>query len=91
MLLKTVVKTLKSHQEDLSNQGVRTLAVFGSLARKENTPKSDVDILIDFDSKRGLFAFVGLKDYLEEILPALMTTMRVSFVVNVVCRFRELS
>lgn len=68
MLLETVVKTLKFHQEDLSNQGVRTLAIFGSLARNENTPKSDIDILIDFDSKRGLFAFVELKDYLEEIL-----------------------
>ena len=68
MLLKTVVKTLKFHQKDLTKQGVRTLAVFGSLARNENTSKSDVDILIDFDSKRGLFAFAGLKSYLEEIL-----------------------
>lgn len=68
MLLKTAVKILKKHQEDLSKQGVHTLAIFGSVARNEGAAKSDVDILIDFDSKRGLFAFIGLKDYLEDIL-----------------------
>jgi len=68
MLLKTAIKILKSHQEDLSQQGVRALAIFGSIARNEGIAKSDVDILIDFDSKRGLFVFVGLKSYLESIL-----------------------
>ena len=68
MLLKPVVKILKSHQEDLSQQGVRSLAIFGSVARNESTAHSDVDILIDFDAKRGLFAFAGLKNYLEELL-----------------------
>jgi predicted nucleotidyltransferase len=61
-------KILKAHQEDLSNYGVRTLAVFGSIARNEGTKSSDIDILVDFDSKRGLFVFVGLKNYLEGIL-----------------------
>jgi len=66
MLLKSVAKILKRHQEDLAQQGVRTLAIFGSVARNESTSKSDVDILIDFDSKRGLFArgtdaFCGLR------------------------------
>ena len=68
MLLNTVVKILKSHQEDLLNQGVRKLSIFGSVARNESSKESDVDILIDFDSKRGLFAFVGLKSYMESIL-----------------------
>lgn len=68
MLLKTAVKILKNHQDDLSQKGVRALAIFGSVARNEGAAKSDVDILIDFDSKRGLFAFVGLKSYLEGIL-----------------------
>lgn len=61
-------KILKAHQEDLSNFGVRALAVFGSIARNEGKNGSDIDILIDFDSKRGLFVFVGLKNYLESIL-----------------------
>ena len=68
MLLTTTIKILKCHQKDLSQQGVRALAIFGSVARNESAAESDVDILIDFDSKRGLFAFVGLKNYLEDIL-----------------------
>lgn len=68
MLLKSAVKILKQHQEDLVDQGVRALAIFGSVARNESKSNSDVDILVDFDSKRGLFAFVGLKNYLENIL-----------------------
>lgn len=38
------------------------------MARNEGSAKSDVDILVDFDSKKGLFVFVGLKTYLETIL-----------------------
>ena len=68
MSLKDISKILNQHREDLALKGVRTLAVFGSVARNENTSKSDIDILIDFDAKKGLFAFVGLKHYLEDIL-----------------------
>jgi len=68
MLLKYAAKILKEHQKELAEQGVRTLSIFGSVARNESIAKSDVDILIDFDSKKGLFAFVGLKTYLEDIL-----------------------
>lgn len=56
MLLKSAAKILKQHQKELAKQGVRTLAIFGSVARNESAAKSDLDILIDFDSKRGLFA-----------------------------------
>ena len=44
------------------------MAIFGSMARDEATKDSDVDILVDFDSKKGLFGFADLKFYLEEIL-----------------------
>ncbi len=68
MLFKDVKKTLNTHKNSLSQRRVRALAVFGSIARNEGTATSDVDILIDFDSKKGLFVFVGLKNYLENIL-----------------------
>lgn len=68
MLLKEVKKILKNHKKALCQRGVRALAIFGSVARSEATAKSDVDILIDFDSRKGLFVFVGLKMYLETLL-----------------------
>lgn len=64
----TIKNLLVSHQEQLSQLGGNHLAVFGSIARDEATEDSDVDILVDFDSKKGLFGFADLKFYLEEIL-----------------------
>jgi hypothetical protein len=59
---------LISHKEHLSQLGTRHLAIFGSTARNEAKKSSDIDILVDFDAKKGLFVFVDLKFYLEEIL-----------------------
>lgn len=67
ILLKEAKKILTHHKKDLSQLGVLSLALFGSLARDESSSKSDVDILIDFDSKRGLFVFIEVKNYLEEL------------------------
>ena len=68
MLLKEIKKILNKHKKDLFLRGVRGLAIFGSTARNEAKAASDVDILIDFDSKKGLFVFVELKNYLENLL-----------------------
>lgn len=68
MLLTEAKRILRQHKKDLYQLGVRTLALFGSVARNEGTAKSDIDILIDFDSKKGLFIFMEVKSYLEELL-----------------------
>lgn len=61
-------KVLLSHQKQLSQLGSRHLAIFGSTARNEATKNSDIDILVDFDTKKDLFGFIDLKFYLEDIL-----------------------
>ena len=48
-------------------RGVKSLAVFGSLARGEATRTSDIDILVEFDRPVGLFEFIRLKLYLEDL------------------------
>ena len=68
MLFREAKKILKSHKKNLSTRGVRSLALFGSVARDEASAKSDIDILVDFDARKGLFIFVDLKNYLENIL-----------------------
>lgn len=68
MLFKQVKKVLNEHKQKLSQFGVRAISVFGSSARNEAGVSSDVDILVDFDSKRGMFVFLDLKSYLEGIL-----------------------
>jgi uncharacterized protein len=68
MKLKKVKAILIRHKRELGQFGVISLALFGSVVRDETTLKSDIDILIDFDSKKGIFVFVDLKHYLESIL-----------------------
>ena len=59
---------LVTHQSTLKDFGVKSLILFGSVARNEARPDSDVDLLVEFDRPVGLFTFVRLKRYLEEIL-----------------------
>ena len=67
MNLKTVSELLLSHQAELRQRGVKSLSVFGSLARGESTPTSDIDVLVEFDRPVGLFEFIRLKLYLEDL------------------------
>lgn len=59
---------LVNHQKALKDFGVSSLMLFGSVARDEARTDSDVDLLVEFDRPIGLFTFVRLKRYLEEIL-----------------------
>jgi uncharacterized protein len=68
MQFNKIKSLLTSHREELSRLGSHHMAIFGSIARNEATEGSDVDILVEFDSKKGLFGFADLKFYLEEIL-----------------------
>ncbi|MFA5299924.1 MAG: nucleotidyltransferase family protein [Lutibacter sp.] len=44
------------------------VGVFGSYARGEENEKSDLDILIDFDTKVDLLELIGLEQELSELL-----------------------
>jgi len=48
---------------------VRHAALFGSAARGEATPDSDIDILIDLEPTApiGLFEYVGITQYLDDL------------------------
>ncbi len=46
---------------------IKKIGVFGSYSRGEETPESDVDILVELFEPLG-WEFFDLKEYLEEIL-----------------------
>ena len=48
--------------------GARNVRVFGSVARGEANPSSDVDFLVQFEQGRSLFDRIGLMQDLEELL-----------------------
>ena len=66
---EAVLRLLAQHREELRRRfRVKSLALFGSVARNEAGPQSDVDILVTFEGSVGLFTFVQLKMYLESVL-----------------------
>ena len=48
--------------------GVRVLGVFGSVARGEDRPDSDIDLLVELPTGMGLFAVARVQNELEELL-----------------------
>ncbi len=70
MLRDEILEKLRSDKEALDAFGVKTIGVFGSVARGEEGPDSDIDLVVDFneDSIPGLFGFVRLKRPLEDLL-----------------------
>jgi len=68
MKLDDAITIFLFHQNELNQQGVKDLAVFGSVARGVSSPGSDIDILVEFCCPVGLFEFVRLKMMLEEWL-----------------------
>jgi len=64
-----VLKILKQKDTELTKQfGVKSLLLFGSVARDEATTASDVDLLVEFNRPVGYFGFFALQDYLEKLL-----------------------
>jgi hypothetical protein len=64
-----VIRTLKQKNAELTERfGVKSLQLFGSVARNKATSSSDVDLLVEFDRPVGYFGLFALQDYLETLL-----------------------
>ncbi len=50
-----VLATIAKHQNQLQEMGIKSLNLFGSVARDEACPDSDVDFLVEFNRPGGLF------------------------------------
>ena len=64
--------TLRNRRAEIlavaSRHGAHNVRVFGSVMRGEDTPDSDIDLLVDFDPERSLYDLVGLKMDVETLL-----------------------
>jgi hypothetical protein len=72
-----VLQILRVNHAEIASLGVKSPAIFGSVARKEAGPGSDIDLLVEFSRPVGLFDFIGVKEYLENLLgrPVDLVTM----------------
>jgi len=69
LTLPEIQEVLRVVKPDLAKQyHVREIGVFGSYVRGQQTKRSDVDILVDFDQTISAFSYVRLKAELTERL-----------------------
>lgn len=63
-----IISTLKSHKSDFLGFGVRNIGLFGSYLRNEQSEKSDIDLLIDFEPEKENFDnYMAVYDLAESI------------------------
>lgn len=67
--LRNIQQKLETQKDSLLREyNVRRLGVFGSFVHGNQSPTSDIDILVELSEPIGLFQFVGLEHRLEELL-----------------------
>lgn len=64
-----VLNTLNEAEAALRAQGVAHAALFGSLARGEERPGSDIDIMVEIapEARMDLFRYVGIVHYIQDL------------------------
>ena len=59
---------LSRHKPEMQRRfGVRSMALFGSRAREQSHPNSDVDVLVEFDGPATSSRYFGLQFFLEDL------------------------
>lgn len=62
-----ILRILKEELPQLRNKyGIKTIGLFGSYSREEQSMGSDVDILVQFERPVGFFKFIAMEEYLKE-------------------------
>ena len=65
-----VLATLRAHEPELKSAGIVRLALFGSVARDQAGPGSDIDLLAAFDDTHALSLVdvIGIENRLADLL-----------------------
>ena len=69
LTLPDALAILRAHRAELEARGIRHAALFGSLARGEAGPDSDIDVLIDFvpGLRMGIYQYVGHQLFVSDM------------------------
>ncbi len=69
MKKQDILDRLRAHERALRERGVAHAALFGSRARGDDRPDSDIDIMVEVkpDAHVSVYEYVGLKDYIASL------------------------
>jgi predicted nucleotidyltransferase len=75
---REIIARLLENEAALHKRGVRHAALFGSCARGEQRPDSDVDITIEVDpaARIGVYEYVAIKDYIATLFDTRVDVVR---------------
>jgi predicted nucleotidyltransferase len=64
-----IVAKLRVTEPVLRARGIRRAAIFGSIARGEDRPDSDIDILVEFEPghEGSIYEYMNLKEYIASL------------------------
>ena len=68
MTREEVIRILSEHRFELGKMGVRSLALFGSAARGDLRPDSDIDLLADLEPPYTYDRYIQVKFFIEDLL-----------------------
>lgn len=62
---------LRAHQAELRRRGVSRASLFGSVARNQATPESDLDVMIEIDKSviRDVYDYAGVIGDISDLFP----------------------
>ncbi|MCD4813013.1 nucleotidyltransferase family protein [bacterium] len=67
--IEEIVAELRKYESALKiKYAIKSMSVFGSYVRGEQTPESDLDVLVEFQKPVGFFKFLELEEELEYLL-----------------------
>lgn len=68
----TALRRVRDQRDELlavlAEHGASNVSVFGSVAREEETPESDVDLLVDVEDGVGIFELLKMQAAVEELI-----------------------
>jgi predicted nucleotidyltransferase len=77
---ETVLSILQGHEDELRGLGISRLSLFGSAARSEADPLSDIDIAVTFSAGPRGFAHLERMDRVKAKLSRMLEGMRVDLI-----------
>jgi predicted nucleotidyltransferase len=92
MTSQSVIAILRAHESALRRQGVMRAALFGSTARGDAQPDSDLDIMVEIDPNAhvDLYGFVGITQYIAQLFSVPVDVADHAMLIEPVRRTAEL-